>query len=653
MIVPFDPANSAHLLRARASPAGWAWACSRGEFALPPHIARWNEDAVSLVEGDKRILREAPVRHGKSLFWSVAVLSWFLCRDPRRRVVSASHSLSLSQRHSRIAREWVREFGQSVFGVRLSDESASANDWSLDGSLDGGYYAVGVGGSLSGRGADCVAGDTMVETPRGLETIRALHESGYRGPVLSRNDVTGKDEWADVLASREIPCREVLEVYTVGGHVLRCTPEHRVRVRDGYCEAQHLRRLQQIVTGHVYSVDRKPGVRETVYDIQVAGNENFYANGVLVHNCLLLDDLCADAEAALSDTQRENVWQWLESTALRRLEPRGSVVGITTRWHSDDAHGRLVSRQPGRWDRQTLAALAREGDPLGRPVGAPLWPERYPLEVLQRIKAETGSYWWASLYQGDPIPEGGGIFKPAWWRDTRYTREAEGAPFVCADGYAQPLSGLLRFVVVDTAMTENKTSDYTVIMACGLTPHKRLLILDVDRRRMEGPDVLPAIRAMLTRWDARMAWVEQSTQSLYLIQQARREGLPIRTFGKAGDVGLLLPSGGGSDPKVPTYYAATPMVEAGRLWLPRQASWLSDLESELSTVPYSATGHDDAAETCAVACLLADHLQQGAPLWASYEDKTAARAYDPRESPSRDEDRAPGAYNPYAVTYPR
>lgn len=275
---------------------------------------------------------------------------------------------------------------------------------------------------------------------------------------------------------------------------------------------------------------------------------------------------------------------------------------------------------------------------MGRKPGEALWPERWSAEALEAIKASKGTFWWSAMYQGSPVPEGGGIFKPAWWRDRRWHRDTEGSPFVCADDRAVRLEDMTLFAVVDTALTEKQTSDYTVILVCGVTGDRRLLVLDMDRRRMEGPDTIPALRAMLNRWGCRMAWVEQSTQSMFFIQQARREGLPIRVYGKAGEVELRLPSGGGgSDPKVPTYYAATPMIEAGRLWLPRQASWLSDLEAEMSTVPYSSTGHDDAAESLSVACLLADHLRAGPPLWATYEPRESRLPPDPRrEIPSRD-----------------
>jgi len=153
-------------------------------------------------------------------------------------------------------------------------------------------------------------------------------------------------------------------------------------------------------------------VRQTsvVYDIQVEENRNFFANGILVHNCLILDDLVKNAEEANSYTQREHMWEWLESVAMTRLEPKGVVVIITTRWNRDDVCGRLLDRQPADWTVISLPAIAEENDILGRKPGEALWPERWPIEELELIKRKISRYWWSALYQQHPMPRTGILF---------------------------------------------------------------------------------------------------------------------------------------------------------------------------------------------------------------------------------------------------
>lgn len=80
-----------------------------------------------------------------------------------------------------------------------------------------------------------------------------------------------------------------------------------------------------------------------VYDIQVEKNHNFFANGILVHNCMIIDDIVKNAEEAYNETVLESHWAWYTNTMLSRLEKGGKVIIIATRWHSDDLSGRALA----------------------------------------------------------------------------------------------------------------------------------------------------------------------------------------------------------------------------------------------------------------------------------------------------------------------
>ncbi|MGE5195428.1 MAG: terminase large subunit domain-containing protein [Deltaproteobacteria bacterium] len=126
-------------------------------------------------------------------------------------------------------------------------------------------------------------------------------------------------------------------------------------------------------------------------------------------NLLIIDDPIKNDQEARSAVQRENLWSWWQSTASTRLRHRALTLVIQTRWHRDDLAGRILheaktNRQ--RWREVRLPALAELGDPLGRAPGEPLWPARYPLDHLTRVRDATTSYVWRSLYQQDPITEG-------------------------------------------------------------------------------------------------------------------------------------------------------------------------------------------------------------------------------------------------------
>lgn len=131
-------------------------------------------------------------------------------------------------------------------------------------------------------------------------------------------------------------------------------------------------------------------------------------------NVLLIDDYIKEVKEALSPTYREYVWNWFITTAYTRLEPNGSVIIIATRWHSDDLIGRILTNFPGQWQNIVLPAEALENDLLGRKVGEPLFPERYPLPVLQERKEILGSVWYAALFQQQPIDEAKKISDGNW-----------------------------------------------------------------------------------------------------------------------------------------------------------------------------------------------------------------------------------------------
>ena len=122
-----------------------------------------------------------------------------------------------------------------------------------------------------------------------------------------------------------------------------------------------------------------------VYDIQVEENQNLFANGVCVHNCLIIDDPLKNREEADSRLMRDKLWDWYASTAYTRLMPGGAVVLIQTRWHEDDLAGRLLNGEE-QWEVVSLPAIAEPGDALGRREGEALWPAKYDAQALERIR---------------------------------------------------------------------------------------------------------------------------------------------------------------------------------------------------------------------------------------------------------------------------
>jgi predicted phage terminase large subunit-like protein len=272
------------------TPAGYAAEVSGGRYQIPPHIALLNRKLAALAAREiDRLIVTMPPRHGKSMTISQYFPAWWLGMYPDERVILASYEADFAATWGRKAQDVFSAHNGRLFGVELNPATTAAARWEVAGH-EGGMTTAGVGGPITGKGADL----------------------------------------------------------------------------------------------------------------------------------LILDDLIKNAEEANSEVHRENIWEWLQSTAMTRLEPGGAVAFLMTRWHEDDPPGRLLAQMEAggeRWEVLNLPALAEEGDPLGRPVGAALWPERYDAEALGRIRRTIGDYHFESLYQGRPVPRKGGMFEADWFKD--------------------------------------------------------------------------------------------------------------------------------------------------------------------------------------------------------------------------------------------
>jgi predicted phage terminase large subunit-like protein len=123
----------------------------------------------------------------------------------------------------------------------------------------------------------------------------------------------------------------------------------------------------------------------------------------------LIDDPFKDREEADSERRRDLVWDWYRSTLFTRLMPGGAIVLIQTRWHEDDLAGRLLEQEADQWETLDLPAINERNEAL--------WPEWYPLDVLERIKATIGPREWSALYQQKPQPDEGTFFQRSWFDD--------------------------------------------------------------------------------------------------------------------------------------------------------------------------------------------------------------------------------------------
>lgn len=115
-------------------------------------ISELFDDVVSGKK--KRIIINMAPRHTKSEFASVFLPAYFLGKFPEKKIIQTSHTADLAVNFGRRVRNIINgDVFQGVFpGVALSTDSKAAGRWATN--KGGEYYAIGVGGTVTGKGAD-------------------------------------------------------------------------------------------------------------------------------------------------------------------------------------------------------------------------------------------------------------------------------------------------------------------------------------------------------------------------------------------------------------------------------------------------------------------------------------------------------------------
>ena len=123
-------------------------------FIAGKHHKDMAEAFERVAEGKlKRLIINMPPRHTKSEFASYLLPAWFLGKFPNKKIIQTAHTAELAVGFGRKVRNLVNtpEY-QFVFPTKLSADSKAAGRWNT--SAGGDYFAIGVGGAVTGKGAD-------------------------------------------------------------------------------------------------------------------------------------------------------------------------------------------------------------------------------------------------------------------------------------------------------------------------------------------------------------------------------------------------------------------------------------------------------------------------------------------------------------------
>ena len=197
-----------------------------------------------------------------------------------------------------------------------------------------------------------------------------------------------------------------------------------------------------------------------------------------------------------------------------------------------------------------------------------MFPEFKSKAFLLRQKSKMTESSWTSLYQQDPVVQGGNLFKTDWWNWWEYLPKLS-----------------YKFITVDTAQKAKEQHDYTVFECWGVSKDETtnitsIYLLDMHRSKMEAPALRKKAKQFYAKHKhqsihevrLRHMYIEDKSSGSSLIQDLKLEGYSIRAVQRNID-------------KVSRANDTTPYIEAGRVYLNKNIKDIKELTGEAMAFP--------------------------------------------------------------------
>jgi predicted phage terminase large subunit-like protein len=290
-------------------------------------------------------------------------------------------------------------------------------------------------------------------------------------------------------------------------------------------------------------------------------------------NMIIIDDPLKPADG-MSDTARERHIEWYSTTLISRLDNKeeDAIIVVMQRLHEGDLVGHLLQERG--WKHLSVPAIAETDERVEigpgryytRRAGELLHPARESQASLDNIKIAMGSATFSAQYQQAPVPPGGNMIRWDWF------------------GWYEPNNNT-RFesIVIswDTAMKATELSDYSVGTVWGVIVDFYFL-LDLVRVRLEYPALRRKVVEVYRQWPNATTLIEDAGSGTSLIQDLREQKIPTISIRPEGE-------------KVMRMHAQSAKIEAGAVYLPRNAPFIDDFRSEVLAFPNGI--HDDQVDS--------------------------------------------------------
>lgn len=266
---------------------------------------------------------------------------------------------------------------------------------------------------------------------------------------------------------------------------------------------------------------------------------------------VILDDIL-DYENTLTARQRDELWNWYHSTLAGRLTQHARVLCVGTAWHPNDAMHRW-ERQPD-WHCIKFPILDDEGNTT--------WPERWPMDRIDRKRIELGPLEFARQMLCKSRDDGEARFKQSWidecldegdgcstcdsaskffaqnrrampreWRDM-----VEAGEFSLSDAteatqallrLSQGSTGIAGFYTgVDLAVQKHAAADLSVFFTVFAHPDGSQQVVEVDAGKWTGPEIVQKIISVHERFGS-IVIVENNAAQDFILQFVRDQAVTV------------------------------------------------------------------------------------------------------------------------------
>jgi predicted phage terminase large subunit-like protein len=325
---------------------------------------------------------------------------------------------------------------------------------------------------------------------------------------------------------------------------------------------------------------------------------------------IILDDPQM-AQAVRSATEREKMLHIFQNALLTRLNDpaTGCIILVMQRLHEDDLVGQVLRVEGMTWDVLNLPAEAEADEEheirlasgttmFRRREGDLLHPRRLTREKLDELKRAMPMLH-ATQYQQRPAPADGSLVRRDWFR--RYDRDD------LPDAFDEVLQSW------DTANVASHFADWSVCTTWGRLG-KALYLLHVHREKLSFPELVRCVRRLDEKWRPDLVLVEDQASGTQVVQLMREQGMTrMRAVKPKCDKETRLVN-------------QTAVIEAGFVWLPKDASWVENYLHELVVFPNGRNDDQVDSTSQALAYLTGWDDHRGLKVWLRQEIEASAAA---------------------------